>query len=84
MQFDCKEYEHVPVQNHDQDISHINIVFVTRHRRTNCDSVAESVPDRPPDHPRTIFVSYRMIHSMNFIPRIGLNAQKKKSLVYGP
>ena len=64
-QFDCKEYEHVPVQNHDQDISHINIVFVTRHRRTNCDSVAESVPDRPPDHPRTIFVSYRMIHTSN-------------------
>ena len=21
-QFDCKEYEHVPVQNHDQNISH--------------------------------------------------------------
>ena len=27
-QFECKEYEHVPVQNHDQNISHINIVFV--------------------------------------------------------
>ena len=28
-QFDCKEYEYVPVQKHDQDISHMNIVFVT-------------------------------------------------------
>ena len=28
-QFDCQEYEHVPVQNHDQDMSHIMIVFLT-------------------------------------------------------